>query len=484
MPRPWPQPPPRKTTSPAAVAAGIAAPPDGGHRPQRRPEPRAARRPRPARRPRAASRRAAPGHRTGAARGTGGAGGTAPVHDRGRSPTSGAFVLVLGLRNSRNAHSTGPLGLAGDAPPVLRHLRRWGAPPGRRPARRPAGPRRHRAGVQRAPRPVDRRPGLDAPPSLDPAAAGLAAAGLLERAWPSARSAGARTAAGRTRWSSATSATSTCCWPGGCSRTCRSSSTTWSAPATPPPTAACRVVCGSGCCAGWTRRRWAAADVVVVDTDEHRDALPGCPPRPRTGGRRSGAPESWYAGHDATSLLTDAARAGRCVRCSSASSLRCRVRRSSVGSGRLAGAPVLVTMIGHGQDLAATRAARGGEPAGDLATLGRGCRPPGIVAGHDVCLGIFGDGAKARRVVPNKVFQGMAAGCAIVTSDTPPQRRLLGDSAVLVPAGDADALAGALLALAEDRAQLQAALRTTYERAVADSSRPRPSSHRCEKVAL
>ena len=46
-------------------------------------------------------------------------------------------------------------------------------------------------------------------------------------------------------------------------------------------------------------------------------------------------------------------------------------------------------------------------PAADL---------PALVAGHDVCLGIFGTGDKALRVVPNKVFQGAAAGCAIVTS--------------------------------------------------------------------
>ena len=79
---------------------------------------------------------------------------------------------------------------------------------------------------------------------------------------------------------------------------------------------------------------------------------------------------------------------------------------------------------------------------------------PALVAEHDVCLGIFGTGAKALRVVPNKVFQGLAAGCAIVTSDTPPQRRLLGDAAVLVPPGDAGALAAALRRLAGDRGEV------------------------------
>ena len=77
-----------------------------------------------------------------------------------------------------------------------------------------------------------------------------------------------------------------------------------------------------------------------------------------------------------------------------------------------------------------------------------------MVASHHVCLGIFGTGDKARRVVPNKVFQGAAAACAIVTSDTPPQRRVLGEAAVLVPPGDPGALAAALRLVAEDRVEL------------------------------
>ena len=73
-----------------------------------------------------------------------------------------------------------------------------------------------------------------------------------------------------------------------------------------------------------------------------------------------------------------------------------------------------------------------------------------LAAGHDVCLGIFGTGPKALRVVPNKVFQGAAAGCVIVTSDTEPQRTVLGEAACYVPPGDAAALASALRDLAAD----------------------------------
>lgn len=86
---------------------------------------------------------------------------------------------------------------------------------------------------------------------------------------------------------------------------------------------------------------------------------------------------------------------------------------------------------------------------------------PRVVARHDVCLGVFGTGPKARRVVPNKVYQGLAAGCIVVTSDTPPQRRALGDDAFLVPPGDPEALATTLIGL--DDQEARAAARDLYK---------------------
>jgi glycosyltransferase involved in cell wall biosynthesis len=111
---------------------------------------------------------------------------------------------------------------------------------------------------------------------------------------------------------------------------------------------------------------------------------------------------------------------------------------------------IAVTMIGTGQDYDLTRSLAAANAsvswldwveAGDL---------PRVIAAHDVCLGIFGTSPKAQRVVPNKVYQAAAAGCAIITSDTAAQRRMLGDAATYVPAGDAIALAEVLIALAQD----------------------------------
>jgi glycosyltransferase involved in cell wall biosynthesis len=90
------------------------------------------------------------------------------------------------------------------------------------------------------------------------------------------------------------------------------------------------------------------------------------------------------------------------------------------------------------------------------------------VADAAICLGVFGTSAKAARVVPNKVWQAMAVGRAIVTADTPAAREVLRDGrdALLVPPGDALALAERLRALGEDealRARLAAAARARYE---------------------
>ena len=71
----------------------------------------------------------------------------------------------------------------------------------------------------------------------------------------------------------------------------------------------------------------------------------------------------------------------------------------------------------------------------------------------NVCLGIFGTSEKAHNVVPNKVYQVLAMGRRVITSDTPAQRELLAYGAArlmtLVSPGDARALADAVLTLSK-----------------------------------
>jgi glycosyltransferase involved in cell wall biosynthesis len=83
-------------------------------------------------------------------------------------------------------------------------------------------------------------------------------------------------------------------------------------------------------------------------------------------------------------------------------------------------------------------------------------------------LGIFGTSAKAQRVIPNKAFQALACGTPLVTAETPAARELLvdGESALLVPPGDPEALTAALRRLASDdelARRLSAGGRAAYE---------------------
>lgn len=73
------------------------------------------------------------------------------------------------------------------------------------------------------------------------------------------------------------------------------------------------------------------------------------------------------------------------------------------------------------------------------------------IGAADICLGIFGTSDKASRVIPNKVFQILLAGRPLITRDSPAIREILTESdeaIVLIPPGDAEALAVAVRNLA------------------------------------
>lgn len=72
---------------------------------------------------------------------------------------------------------------------------------------------------------------------------------------------------------------------------------------------------------------------------------------------------------------------------------------------------------------------------------------PQVVTSHDIALGIFSSTPKGLHMVPNKVYQFMAAECAVITSDIPPQRRALGNGVVYVAPNNPRALADAITSL-------------------------------------
>ncbi|HEU4676468.1 MAG TPA: glycosyltransferase [Motilibacteraceae bacterium] len=225
------------------------------------------------------------------------------------------------------------------------------------------------------------------------------------------------------------------------------------------------------------------ADVVVLDTDEHAALVPA-PLRARAVVVPVGAPKDWLRVGEARPPVT---RDGplRVV----FFGLFTPLQGAPVIAAALAREPDLplhVTMVGGGQDLAAAQRLAGADPRITWVPWVTPKELPALVATHDVCLGVFGTGPKALRVVPNKVFQGAAAGCALVTSDTAPQRRLLEGAAVLVPPGDADALAAALRELAADRercADLADRARRLAGSAFAPAEVVRPLLARLEEIA-
>lgn len=68
---------------------------------------------------------------------------------------------------------------------------------------------------------------------------------------------------------------------------------------------------------------------------------------------------------------------------------------------------------------------------------------PDFIAGADVCLGIFGTGDKARRVIPTKAFEILAMEKPLITARSPATERVFHDreNALLVRAGDPHDLA-------------------------------------------
>lgn len=208
------------------------------------------------------------------------------------------------------------------------------------------------------------------------------------------------------------------------------------------------------------------ASLVIVDTEEHAALLPPSA-RYKAVVAPVGSPDEWFA--EPSELET----------------ARLKVLFFGLYT-PLQGAPVIgaaiallppgteieVTMIGSGQDLAETRRLAGESP---LVTWREWVEPNELrrlLQEHQVCLGIFGDTPKSLRVTPNKVFQGAAAGCAIMTSDTAPQRRSLGDAALFVTAANPVALADALGSLAADPSEVRR-LRTLAHRQAEADFRPR-----------
>ena len=96
------------------------------------------------------------------------------------------------------------------------------------------------------------------------------------------------------------------------------------------------------------------------------------------------------------------------------------------------------------------------------------------IASATICLGIFGATAKARRVVPNKVFECVAVGRPVITADTEGIRSAFTEEeSAMGPPGDPEALANEIRRLLANRAlreQMAVAAREHYMASFASDS--------------
>jgi glycosyltransferase involved in cell wall biosynthesis len=206
------------------------------------------------------------------------------------------------------------------------------------------------------------------------------------------------------------------------------------------------------------RRAFRLADLVVADTEAHaaffRETF-GLP-RQRVEVALVGAEEDLFRPGDAEPGPFHALFVGKLIPLHgletilAAAALALEIPFVVVGDGQLA--PLLVERPANVEHVSWM----------DYAALPDAYRRAGCA------LGIFGTGAKAARVIPNKVFQALACARPVVTADTPAARELLTHEidALLVPPGDGSALAEAVRRVADDGGlarRLADGGRATYE---------------------
>jgi glycosyltransferase involved in cell wall biosynthesis len=96
---------------------------------------------------------------------------------------------------------------------------------------------------------------------------------------------------------------------------------------------------------------------------------------------------------------------------------------------------------------------------------------PEEIAAATLCLGIFGTSDRTQRVVPNKVYECLAVGRAVLTADTVSMRNAFREAEVaLTEPGNPESLAIAVRRVLSDAAGREGIARAGHERYLADYS--------------
>jgi len=92
---------------------------------------------------------------------------------------------------------------------------------------------------------------------------------------------------------------------------------------------------------------------------------------------------------------------------------------------------------------------------------------PDFIDNADICLGIFGDTIKTKRVIPNKVFECVARRRVIITADTSAIRELFDENDLyLISSASPNALAEAILFLKNNPDKLEKLAQNGYNKVV------------------
>lgn len=111
-------------------------------------------------------------------------------------------------------------------------------------------------------------------------------------------------------------------------------------------------------------------------------------------------------------------------------------------------------LIGTGQDLPKVRALTERCRLANIEFIEERVGPAKLneyMAEADMVLGIFGDSAKARRAIPNKVYEGLATKKAVMTMDSPAVREIFSDEDMLLVENDPRVMAEGIRMLARDK---------------------------------
>ncbi len=134
---------------------------------------------------------------------------------------------------------------------------------------------------------------------------------------------------------------------------------------------------------------------------------------------------------------------------------------------RLAGMGVSFVMVGDGPGRDSVQAAVEANTLEDVKLRSRVREHELAVlqSRADICLGIFGRTEKAQQVVPNKAYAAIASARPLITGDSPAAREVFshGRNAWLVPHGDAEALAEAIIFLREHPSRRNEIARAGFE---------------------